>query len=64
MQVLSLGQEDPLRKAWQTHSSILAWEMLWPQEPSGLGSIGSDKLTACTLEPSCQCFCPDSANFR
>ena len=26
MQVLSLGQEDPLEEEMATHSSILAWE--------------------------------------
>ena len=26
MQVLSLGQEDPLEKEMATHSSILAWK--------------------------------------
>ena len=27
--VLSLGQEDPLEKGMTTHSSVLAWEILW-----------------------------------
>ena len=27
LQVLSLGQEDPLEKKMATHSSILAWEI-------------------------------------
>ena len=26
-----------------THSNILAWRILWTQEPSGLQSIGSQK---------------------
>ena len=29
----SLGQEDPLEKGMETHSSILAWEFLWTEEP-------------------------------
>ena len=36
MQILSLGQEDPLEKEMATNSSILAWEMLWTEEPSKL----------------------------
>ena len=34
--VRSLGGEDPLEKGMATHSSILAWRMLWPEEPDGL----------------------------
>ena len=36
MQVWSLGQEDPLEKEMATHSSILAWELPWKEEPGGL----------------------------
>ena len=36
MQVRSLGQEDPLEKEMVTHSSILAWRILWKEEPGGL----------------------------
>ena len=32
----SLGQEDPLEKEVATHSSILAWEIPWTEEPGGL----------------------------
>ena len=35
-QVQSLGQEDLLEKGMATHSSILAWEILWTEEPGGL----------------------------
>ena len=31
--VQSLGQEDPLEKELATHSSILAWEIPWTEEP-------------------------------
>ena len=34
-QVTSLGQED-LEKEMETYSSILAWEILWTEEPGGL----------------------------
>ena len=33
--VQSLGWEDPLEKEMATHSSILAWSILWTEEPSG-----------------------------
>ena len=29
----SLGQEDPLEEEMATHSSILAWKILWTEEP-------------------------------
>ena len=35
-QVLSLGWEDSLEKGLATHSSILAWEIPWTEEPCGL----------------------------
>ena len=34
MQVRSLGQEDPLEEKMATHSSILAWEIPWTEEPT------------------------------
>ena len=34
--VQSLGQEDPLEKEMATHSSILAWETPWTEEPGGV----------------------------
>ena len=36
MWVQSLGQEDPLEEGMATHSSILAWKILWPEEPDEL----------------------------
>ena len=41
--VLSLGWEDPLEKEMATHSSILAWEILWTEGAGGLQSMGSQK---------------------
>ena len=35
-QVRSLGQEDPLEKEMATQSGILAWEILWIEEPGRL----------------------------
>ena len=37
---LILGQEGPLEKERATHSSILAWEIPWTEEPGGLQSRG------------------------
>ena len=34
--IRSLGWEDPLEKEMATHSSILAWETPWTEEPGGL----------------------------
>ena len=42
-QVQSLGWEDPLEKEMATHSSILAWEIPWTEEPEGLQSMESQK---------------------
>ena len=44
IQPQSLGQEDPLEKRMATHSSILAWEILWTQEPGRLQSVGLQKI--------------------
>ena len=41
IQVRSLGQEDPLEKEMATYSSILAWRILWTEEPGGLQPLGS-----------------------
>ena len=43
MQVLSLGREDALEKEMATHSSILAWEIPWTEEPGRLQSMGSQE---------------------
>ena len=37
----SLDQEDPLEGEMANHSLILAWEILWTEEPVGLQSMGS-----------------------
>ena len=36
----SLGQEDPLEKGMAPHSSILAWEIPWTEEPRKLQARG------------------------
>ena len=39
--VRSLGGEDLLEKEMAAHSSMLAWRILWTEEPDGLQSMGS-----------------------
>ena len=41
MQVRSLGWEDPLEEDMATHSSSLAWRILWTEELGGLWTTGS-----------------------
>ena len=55
--VRSLSWEDPLEEGMETHSSILAWRILWTEEPSGLQSmvlqrVGHNWATKHTYIPS------------
>ena len=43
-QVQFLGWEDPLEKEMATHSSILAWRILWMEETGGLLPTGSHRV--------------------
>ena len=43
-QVQSLGWEDPLEKAMATHSSTLAWKILWTEKPGRLQSMGWQRV--------------------
>ena len=43
-QVQSLDGGDLLEKEMATHSSILAWEILWTEEPGGLQSMGWQRV--------------------
>ena len=45
IQVQSLGREDPLEKKMATHSSVLAWRIPWTEEPGGLPSTGSQRVS-------------------
>ena len=40
----SLGWEDPLKEEMATHSSVLAWEVSWTEEPGRIQSMGSQEL--------------------
>ena len=42
--VQSLGREDPPKKEMATHSSTLAWEIPWTEEPGRLQSMGSQRV--------------------
>ena len=43
MRIQSWDREDPLEKEMATHSTILAWEILWREQPGRLQSMGSQK---------------------
>ena len=42
--VRSLSQEDPLEKRMATHSNILAWRILWMEDPGELQSMESQRV--------------------
>ena len=42
--VWSLGWEDPPEEGMATHSRILAWRILWTEEPGGLQSMGLQRF--------------------
>ena len=44
MQIPSLGREDLLEEEMATHSSVLAWEIPWTEEPGGLQSMGLQRV--------------------
>ena len=50
-QVRYLGREDPQEKEMVTHSSILAWRILWTEKPGRLPSIGSQRVGDPSLIP-------------
>ena len=44
MWVQSLGRKEPLEKEMAAHSSILAWEIAWTEEPGRLQSMGLQRV--------------------
>jgi len=42
--VHSLGREDPLEKEMATHSSTLAWKILWTEDPGSLQFLGLQRV--------------------
>ena len=59
--VQSLGREDPLEEEMAIHSSILAWEIPWTEEPGGLQSVGLQSvrydLVSLEVTQSCPTLC-------
>ena len=51
--VLSLDREDPLEKETATHSSVLAWRILWTEGPRGLQSMGSQRVRQDWVSDQC-----------
>ena len=47
--IQSLGWEDSWEKEMATHSSILAWEIPWTEEPGWLQSMGHESLTRLSI---------------
>ena len=47
--VQSLAWKDPLEQGMATHSSILAWEISWPEEPVELQSMGLHMVKNCAI---------------
>ena len=43
-QIQSLAGEDHLEKEMATHSSTLAWKMLWTEEPGRLQSYSRQRV--------------------
>ena len=41
---LILGSGKSLKEEMATHSSILAWKILWTEEPDGLQSVGQQRV--------------------
>ena len=44
MQVQSLNQEDTLEEEMAAHFNILAWKILWTEEPVGYSPWGCKEL--------------------
>ena len=44
-QVRSLSWEDALEKGMATYCSILDWRIPWTEEPDGLQSMGSQRVS-------------------
>ena len=62
MWVWSLGQEDPLEKEMETHSSILAWRIPWTEEPVGYSPRGRVELDPTEWWTLSLFFCPSPAS--
>ena len=54
MQIQFLDQEDTLKEEMATHTSILAWEIPWTEEPGGLQSMRSQESDTTQLVNYCK----------
>ena len=54
IRVQSLSREDALENKMATHSSILAWEIPWTEEPGRLQSMGSQKSQTQLSKRTCK----------
>ena len=57
-----MGWEDPLKKEMATHSSVLAWEIPWTEEPGGLQSMGLDTTEGLHFHFSLSCIGEGNGN--
>ena len=59
MDIQSLGHEDPLQKEMATHTSILAWEIPWTEEPGRLQFMVSQRVRH---DPAIETTSPQQVN--
>ena len=50
-QIWPLGREEPLEEEMATHSSVLAWKILWTEEPRRLQAMESQSRTRLSSWP-------------
>ena len=60
--VWPLDQEDPLEKEMATHSSILAWEIPWTEEPGRLQPMGLQRVRHDSATKQEQCLNGNRSN--
>ena len=53
-QFLSPGWEDPLEKEMATHSSVLAWEIPWAEDPINLWGHKRVRYDLASKQKQCQ----------
>ena len=63
-QVQFLGWEDALEKQMATHSSILAWEIPWTEEPGGLQSMSRKESDTTERLDNNKPFSPSDSDSR
>ena len=60
--VRSLGHEDSLEEEMATHSSILAWKILWTGEPDRLSSTRSQRVGHNSTGQGCGIFASSASS--